>query len=190
MPPDEGASRKGSAAAGGRSWRIHAGTWLGTDPAATPLGVFPKGLKRVHAGPAQGRRRQPHSPLPKPGATETSGRVGQPWPTQTVGHPSPTRRRLSGHGQPRGSLGCARLSEGSPSEGAAHRVLRPRDVLEKGQLWTAKGQWPSGDWEAGGRDRRRTGDFRPGRPPRATVMVDTWHDANVPPTEPAPPEGA
>lgn len=37
---------------------------------------------------------------------------------------------------------------------------RPRDVVERGRLWTGRGRWLPGAGEAGGGDRRSTGDPR------------------------------
>lgn len=121
-PQREGREEGAPAAAGGGSLAGPRRDVAARRPSSHAPGVFPKELKRVHTEPAQGRRRSlihhcRH--LERPRRLDTWDSRGPPrqW---SIRHP---QRRLSGHEQPRGNLRCARPSEGSPSEGAAHCVL-------------------------------------------------------------------
>lgn len=169
-----------------RGRRLHATTWLGADPEATLLGVFPKELKRVHTESARGgdssliRHCQN---LERPRRLDGWDSRGPPrqW---RIRHP---QRDSCPATNSCGGLGCARLSEGAHRRGLHTACFRPRGVPGKGQLWTVKGQRLSGPWAREG----GTGGAQGTVGPRNHCAVlprwarDTTHLSK--PTDPAPP---
>lgn len=78
-----------------------------------------------------------------------------------------------------GDLGCARLSEGSPSEGAAHCVLPATWRPGEGTTVDSERAAAVGALGAGRRDGRSTGDCRPAKPLCGAATVGTRHDPSV-----------